>query len=123
MQLVHQLNSLIIIFVLVPFFQQLKKKKMKFDSGETPSEDGSIVSDTVTKKKATAIKEKPKKKKGEDVSPFVLRKRMQQLYKAVQGYQVGEFAFLSSSFFMFVLIMSTILFSFYSCFYCVHSHS
>ena len=55
---------------------------------ETPSEDGSVPSEGVTKKKATAVKEKPKKRKGDDVSPAVVRKRMHQLYKAVQGYQV-----------------------------------
>ena len=61
---------------------------MKYDSAEIQSEDGSVMSETLPKKKTTAVKEKLKKKKGEDASPAVLRKRMQQLYKAVQSYQV-----------------------------------
>ncbi|EDO29377.1 predicted protein, partial [Nematostella vectensis] len=41
------------------------------------------------KKKKVAIdgKEKPKKKKGEEVDPMILKKRMRQLFKAVTNYQ------------------------------------
>ncbi|XP_048584024.1 protein polybromo-1 isoform X2 [Nematostella vectensis] len=52
------------------------------------------------KKKKVAIdgKEKPKKKKGEEVDPMILKKRMRQLFKAVTNYQDESGRYLSAIF-------------------------
>ena len=88
---------------LEDFLKKKKKFKKFLDPSESPTvEETPVIAQPVApemkqmkemkKKKKVAAdgKEKLKRKKGEEVDPLVLKKRMRQLSKAVTNYQVRD---------------------------------
>ena len=67
------------------------KKKVKKSEAQLPQLTAGDEGELKKRKTRTEVREKPKKaKKGEEVDPLVLKKRMRQLYKAVSTYQVSQ---------------------------------
>ena len=66
----------------------MKKKAKKLDSPAVPTTVSEV--DMKKKKLKPELPEKPKKvRKGEEMDPVLLKKRMRQMFKAVASYQVS----------------------------------